>query len=118
MAGSDQQHCSIPAPNDEDAYPCPPWFIKQEIAGDNTTVECLCAPQTNDVSYMWPKGILSQRLKLYHMVFMPEKIIALLSVQCFMAGLYFIITIIIFFFANHFSTCTNISSSIFNSYRV
>ena len=52
VAGSDQQHCSIPAPNDEDAYPCPPWFIKQEIAGDNTTVECLCAPQTNDVSYM------------------------------------------------------------------
>jgi len=30
------------------------------------------------------------------MVFMPEKIIALLSVQCFMAGLYFFI--IIFFF--------------------
>ena len=49
VAGSD---CPVLAPNDEDADPCPPWFIKQEIADDTTTVECLCGPQTNDVSYM------------------------------------------------------------------
>ena len=49
VAGSDQQHCSIPAPNDEDTDPCPPWFIPQEIAGDNTTVECSCGPQTHGV---------------------------------------------------------------------
>ena len=44
VAGSDQQHCSVPAPNDEDTDPCPPWFIQKEIAGDNTTVECSCGP--------------------------------------------------------------------------
>ena len=44
VAGSDQEHCSVPAPNDEDTDPCPPWFIQKEIAGDNTTVECLCGP--------------------------------------------------------------------------
>jgi len=50
VAGSD---CPVPAPiNDEDTDPCPPWFIQKEIAGDTTTVECLCGPQTNDVSYM------------------------------------------------------------------
>ena len=43
------KHCSIPAPNDEDTDPCPPWFIPQEIAGDNTTVECSCGPQTHGV---------------------------------------------------------------------
>ena len=46
VAGSDQQHCSVPAPSDEDTDPCPPWFIKQEIAGDNTTVQCSCGPST------------------------------------------------------------------------
>ena len=45
MAGSDQEHCSVPAPSDEDTDPCPPWFIQQEIAGDNTTVQCSCGPQ-------------------------------------------------------------------------
>ena len=44
VAGSDQQHCSVPAPNDEDTDPCPPWFIQKEIADDNTTVECSCGP--------------------------------------------------------------------------
>ena len=44
VAGSDQQHCSVPAPNDEDTDPCPPWFIQNEIAGDNMTVECSCGP--------------------------------------------------------------------------
>ena len=44
VAGSDQEHCSVPAPNDEDTDPCPPWFIQKEIAGDNTTVECSCGP--------------------------------------------------------------------------
>ena len=33
--GSDQEHCFVPAPSDEDTDPCPPWFIRQEIAGDN-----------------------------------------------------------------------------------
>ena len=46
VAGSDQEHCSVPAPNNEDTDPCPPWFTPQEIAGDNTTVECLCGPPT------------------------------------------------------------------------
>ena len=46
VAGSEQEHCSVPAPSDEDTDPCPPWFILQEIAGDNTTVECLCGPPT------------------------------------------------------------------------
>ena len=49
VAGSDQQHCSVPAPSDEDTDPCPPWFIQQEIAGDNTTVECSCGPPTQGV---------------------------------------------------------------------
>ena len=44
VAGSDQEHCSVPAPNDEDTDPCPPWFIQQEIADDNTTVGCSCGP--------------------------------------------------------------------------
>ena len=47
VAGSDQEHCSVPAPSDEDTDPCPPWFI--QIAGDNTTVECSCGPQTHGV---------------------------------------------------------------------
>ena len=46
VACSDQEHCSVPAPNDEDTDPCPPWFIQHEIAGDNTTVECSCGPPT------------------------------------------------------------------------
>ena len=46
VAGSDQEHCSVPAPNDEDTDPCPPWFIQHKIAGDNTTVECSCGPPT------------------------------------------------------------------------
>ena len=46
VAGSDQEHCSVPAPSDEDTDPCPPWFIQQETAGDNTTVECLCGAPT------------------------------------------------------------------------
>ena len=46
VAGSDQEHCSVPAPSDDDTDPCPPWFIQHEIAGDNTTVECLCGPPT------------------------------------------------------------------------
>ena len=46
IAGSDQGHCFVPAPSDEDTDPCPPWFIQQEIAGDNTTVECVCGPPT------------------------------------------------------------------------
>ena len=49
VAGSDQEHCSVPAPIDEDTDPCPPWFIQQEIAGDNTTVECSCGPPTHGV---------------------------------------------------------------------
>ena len=49
VAGSDQQHCSVPAPNDEGTDPCPPWFIQHEIAGDNTTVECSCGPLTHGV---------------------------------------------------------------------
>ena len=49
VAGCDQEYCSVPAPNDEDTDPCPPWFIQQEIAGDNTTVECSCGRQTNGV---------------------------------------------------------------------
>ena len=49
VAGSDQEHCSVPAPNDEDTDPCPPWFIQQEIAGNNTTVQCSCGPQTYGV---------------------------------------------------------------------
>ena len=49
VAGSDQEHCSVPAPSDEDTDPCPPWFIQHEIAGDNTTVECSCGPQTHGV---------------------------------------------------------------------
>ena len=46
MAGSD---CFVPAPNDEDTDPCPPWFIQQEIAGDTTTAECSCGPPTHGV---------------------------------------------------------------------
>ena len=49
VAGSDLEHCSIHAPNDEDTDPCPPWFIQQEMGGNNTTVECSCGPQTNGV---------------------------------------------------------------------
>ena len=49
VAGSDQEHCSVPAPNDEDTDPCPPWFIQHEIAGDNTTVKCSCGPPTHGV---------------------------------------------------------------------
>ena len=49
VAGSDQGHCFVPAPNDEDTDPCPPWFIQQEIAGDNTTVECVCGPPTDGI---------------------------------------------------------------------
>ena len=46
VAGNDQEHCSVPAPSDEDTDPCPPWFIQHEIAGDNTTVECSCGLPT------------------------------------------------------------------------
>ena len=46
VAGSDQEYCFVPAPNDEDTDPCPPWFVQQEIAGDNTTVICPCGPPT------------------------------------------------------------------------
>ena len=49
VADSDQEHCFVPAPNDEDTDPCPPWFIQQEIAGDNTTVECVCGPPTEGI---------------------------------------------------------------------
>ena len=49
VAGCDQEHCSVPAHNDEDTDPCPPWFIQQEMGGNNTTVECSCGPQTNGV---------------------------------------------------------------------
>ena len=49
VAGSDQEHCFVPAPSDEDTDPCPPWFIQQKIAGDNTTVECVCGPPTKGV---------------------------------------------------------------------
>ena len=49
VAGSDQEHCSVPAPSDEDTDSCPPWFIQHEIAGDNTTVECSCGPPTTGV---------------------------------------------------------------------
>ena len=49
VAGSDQEHCFVPAPSDEDTDPCPPWFIPQEIAGDNAIVECVCGPQTNGI---------------------------------------------------------------------
>ena len=46
VVGTDLEHCSVPAPSDEDTDPCPPWFIQQEIAGDNTTVQCSCGPPT------------------------------------------------------------------------
>ena len=49
VASSGQEHCSVPAPSDEDTDPCPPWFIQHEIAGDNTTVECSCGPPTHGV---------------------------------------------------------------------
>ena len=49
VAGSDQEHCFVPAPSDEDTDPCPPWFIQREIAGDSTTVECVCGPQTDGI---------------------------------------------------------------------
>ena len=48
-AGSDQEHCFVPAPSDEDTDPCPPWFIQRKIAGDNTTVECVCGPPTKGI---------------------------------------------------------------------
>ena len=48
-AGSDQEHCFVPAPSDEDTDLCPPWFIQQEIAGDNATVECVCGPPTDGI---------------------------------------------------------------------
>ena len=45
VAGSDQGHCFVPAPSDEDTDPCPPWFIPQNrTASSNTTVECVCGP--------------------------------------------------------------------------
>ena len=45
VAGSDQEHCFVPAPSDEDTEPCPPWFILQnKTASSNTTVECVCGP--------------------------------------------------------------------------
>ena len=44
-AGSDQEHCFVPAPSDEDTDPCPPWFIPQnKTASINATVECVCGP--------------------------------------------------------------------------
>ena len=42
VSGSNQEHCFVPAPSNEDTDPCPPWFIQQKIADDNTTVECVC----------------------------------------------------------------------------
>ena len=42
VAGSDQEHCFVPAPSDEDTDPCPPWFILQKIVNDNTTFVCVC----------------------------------------------------------------------------
>ena len=50
VAGSDQEHCFVPAPSDEDTDPCPPWFIPQnKTASFNATVECVCGPQTNGI---------------------------------------------------------------------
>ena len=48
-AGSDQEHCFVPVPSDEDTDPCPPWFIPQMVAGDNTTVDCACGPPTKGI---------------------------------------------------------------------
>ena len=49
-AGSDQEHCFVPAPSVEDTDPCPPWFIPQnKTASFNATVECVCGPQTNGI---------------------------------------------------------------------
>ena len=42
-------HCFVPAPSDQDTDPCPLWFILQEIAGDNTTVECVCDLPTEGI---------------------------------------------------------------------
>jgi len=46
VVGSDQEHCLVPAPSDEDTNPCPPWFISRPIVGDNSTVACFCGPTT------------------------------------------------------------------------
>ena len=49
-AGSDQEHCFVPAPSVEDTDPCPPWFIPQnKTASFNATVECVCGPQTDGI---------------------------------------------------------------------
>ena len=73
-AGSDQEHCFVPAPSDEDTDPCPPWFIPQEIAGDNTTVECVCGPQTNGiVCNPWPKTCNTSLLFHYCITYNPVK---------------------------------------------
>ena len=93
VAGSDQEHCSVPAPSDEDTDSCPPWFIQHEIAGDNTTVECSCGPPTNGIicdpktcntslytQYcMTYDPVTRTQVVAYHRKFesIPEKIIAL-----------------------------------------
>ena len=50
VAGSDQEHCFVPAPSDEDTDPCPPWFIPQnKTASINATVECVCGPPNHGI---------------------------------------------------------------------
>ena len=50
-AGSDQEHCFVPAPSDEDTDPCPPWFILQnKTASINATVECVCGPPNHGIT--------------------------------------------------------------------
>ena len=70
VAGSDQKHCSVPAPSDEDTDSCPPWFIQHEIAGDNTTVECSCGPPTIGV-ICDPKTCNTSRQNQYCMTYNP-----------------------------------------------
>ena len=50
VVGSDQDHCLVPAPSDEDTNPCPPWFVPQQIVGDNSTVACFCGPTTPGIT--------------------------------------------------------------------
>ena len=54
VAGSNKEHCFVPAPSDEDTDPCPPWFIPHKAGNntavtDNLTVQCSCGPKTNQI---------------------------------------------------------------------
>ena len=54
VAGSNKEHCFVPAPSDEDTDPCPPWFIPHKAGNntavtDNLTVQCSCGPKTDQI---------------------------------------------------------------------